>query len=62
MCSASGIYSMFSGKFWSRSVETSKEEEVDWVLKASPLTEGAGTVESDGLKEMPPEVFVEVLS
>ena len=28
-CVALQVYSMFSGKFWSRSVETSKEEEVD---------------------------------
>ena len=34
---------------WSRSVETSKEEEVERVCKAAPLTVGAGAAEADGV-------------
>ena len=56
------VYSMFYGNFWSRSKETSKEEEGDQVLKASPLAEDAGTVDSAGMKSMPPEIYVEALS
>ena len=56
------VYSMFYGGKWSRSVKTSKEEEGDRDLKASHLAEGAWTVDSAGLKEMPPEIFVKALS
>ena len=35
---------------WYRSVETSKEEEVERVCKAAPLAVGTGVAEADGVK------------
>ena len=42
-------YNRFSGPFWSRSVETYEEEEVECVLKVAPITGGAGAAESSGV-------------
>ena len=45
-----GEESSFGGTGCSRSIETSYEEEVERILKATPLVVGAGTVELSGKK------------
>ena len=42
--------SVFGGPVWSISVETSKEEEVELVIKAKLVAVGAGEVEVVGVK------------
>ena len=51
----------FGGPIWSRSVETSKEEEVDCILEAAPLAVDTGSVEADGVNANHLGDFVEVL-
>ena len=48
----------FDGSVWSRSVETSKEEEVECVLKAALVAVGEGSVESSGVNAKHPEVLM----
>ena len=46
------------GPVWSRSVETSKEEEVERILKSALLALGSGTVELAGVNAKRPGVFM----
>ena len=52
--------SRFGGPVWSRSVETSKEEEVESILEATPLAVCTGEVEADVVNAKRLGVFVEV--
>ena len=53
--------SCVGGPFWSRSVETSKEDVVERVLKSSPPVVGTGAVEATAVSAKIMGVFMEVL-
>ena len=50
----------FGRPFWSRSLEKSKEEEVECILKPAPVALGAGAAGASGLNVKRSGVFVEV--
>ena len=53
--------SVFIGPVCYRSGETSEEDEVEFILKTTPITIGAGAVEAAGVNAKRLGLFVEVL-
>ena len=62
MCGALQGDGGFSVQVWTRSIGESLEEEGYHVLKESPLTVGAGAVESTRVKATRSKVFRDILS